>query len=111
MHLDSIVNVFCYEQASFQIVAPCNRLPTVPTLLAAFGGSVVNDVIDFVTGGPTDKNFQDCINHHQRNIYGGNGFPNCAATVDDGSHCSSNDACYSKAVDYQMMHDCSKAWR
>ena len=38
-------------------------------------------------------------------------FPNCAATVQDGSHCMDNDACFGiNAVKYRGMHDCSKAW-
>ncbi len=43
------------------------------------------------------------------NIYEG-GFPNCAATVDDGSWCGSNDACYGDEVKYIGMKDCQKAW-
>ena len=40
---------------------------------------------------------------------------NCAATVEDGSWCWSNDACDDYSVDYQGMHiylisDCHKAW-
>ena len=38
-------------------------------------------------------------------------FPNCAATVEDGSWCEDNDACYGNAVEYKGMEDCSKAWR
>ncbi len=44
------------------------------------------------------------------NIYEG-GFPNCAATVDDGSWCGSSDACYGAEVKYIGMQDCQKAWR
>ena len=39
------------------------------------------------------------------------GFPNCAATVENGSWCSSNDACYSDAVRYYPLWECSKAWK
>lgn len=36
----------------------------------------------------------------------------CAATVEDGSWCSSNDACHtSNAIRYTGMNDCSKAWK
>ena len=53
----------------------------------------------------------NCKVSDRRNIYGGNGFPNCAATVNDGSHCDENDACYSYAIDYQNMRECHKAWK
>ena len=66
---------------------------------------------DWLNGGPKDYETWDCINHVRRDMYGAGGFPNCAATVEDGSHCASNDACYSKAVDYQGLTDCAKAWR
>lgn len=45
-----------------------------------------------------------------REIYEG-AFPNCAATVEDGSWCSSNDACYSQQVEYKGMKECAKAWK
>ena len=39
-------------------------------------------------------------------------FPNCAATVEDGSHCMDNDACFGvNAIKYFGMDDCTKAWR
>ena len=44
-------------------------------------------------------------------MYGGGSFPNCAATVEDGSWCKRNDACHDKAVDYRGMGSCKKAWR
>ena len=50
-----------------------------------------------------------CIESFKRNIYEG-GFPNCAATVEDGSWCGDNDACYTDAVIYQDMKHCGKAW-
>ena len=51
-----------------------------------------------------------CTEDWARDIYEG-GFPNCAATVEEGSWCGSNDACYTRAVDYKEMQDCKKAWR
>ena len=39
------------------------------------------------------------------------GSVNCAATVEDGSWCSSNDACYNDEVVYLGMKDCAKAWK
>ena len=58
-----------------------------------------------------EEDKSNCIKSSKRNIYGGAGFANCAATVEDGSHCKTNDACYTLAVDYQGMTDCAKAWR
>ena len=57
-----------------------------------------------------DVDRSNCVYNHARNIYAGS-FPNCAATVGDGSWCMNNDACFNDAVDYQGMTDCSKAWR
>ncbi len=73
---------------------------------AAAGGN-------WVDGGPKDDDWQNCVNHDYRQIYGGKGFPNCAATVEDGSHCESNDACFIQAVQYRGIKstvDCNKAW-
>ena len=53
----------------------------------------------------------DCSRYDIRQIYGGGGFPNCAATVEDGSWCGSSDACVYIAIDYKGMTDCKKAWR
>ena len=58
-----------------------------------------------------DSDQNNCTKDHYRQIYGGGGFPNCAATVEDGSWCGTNDACYDKAVEYQGRTDCKKAWR
>ena len=53
----------------------------------------------------------NCVLEEHRSIYNGS-FPNCAATVEDGSWCSSNDACHtSNAIRYTGMNDCSKAWK
>ena len=52
----------------------------------------------------------NCFREEKRSIYLG-AFPNCAATVEDGSWCSTNDACVKVAVNYQGMNDCGKAWR
>jgi len=61
--------------------------------------------------GEPDADPNNCTEDHKRPMYGGGGFPNCAATVEDGSHCATNDACYSGAVSYQGLNDCAKAWR
>ena len=39
------------------------------------------------------------------------GSMNCAATVEDGSHCGSDDACYEDEVVYLGIVDCEKAWQ
>ena len=62
-----------------------------------------------------DDNRDDCVENHYRLIYGGGGFPNCAATVEDGSWCGTNDACRSQAVEYKdikgnQSDNCKKAW-
>lgn len=58
-----------------------------------------------------DTDTSNCVKYHQRQLYGGGGFPNCAATVEDGSWCKSSDACVNFAVDYKGMTNCKKAWR
>ncbi len=70
------------------------------------------DQLDAVAGG---AGADDCVEGLVRNIYGGRGFPNCAATVEDGSWCGSNDACVSFAIVYTNLKgcggsDCHKAW-
>lgn len=70
---------------------------------AAAGGVATDDEVF------SSKN---CRSNHERDIYGKDGFPNCARTVEDGSHCGSTDACYQDAVLYLGMGiSCSKAWR
>ena len=66
--------------------------------------------LEAVSGGDQDDDLKNCVRYSERNIYLG-GFPNCAATVEDGSWCSTNDACVKVAVNYQGMTDCGKAWR
>ena len=66
----------------------------------------------YFNGGKFDADTSNCVKHENRNIYGGNGFPNCAATVGDGSRCANKDACYSMSVTYRgNLDSCSKAWR
>ena len=63
-----------------------------------------------------DVDRDNCYRGERRNIYGGNGFPNCAATVEEGSLCGTNDACVSFAIKYTNMcgirgsDNCMKAW-
>ena len=53
----------------------------------------------------------NCSYVHYRQAYGGNGFPNCAATFEDNSICGNNDACFSYAINYRGMNSCYKAWK
>ena len=84
-----------------------------------FEQAISVEELEAVTG--ADKgNYYNCVKENLRTITGryweggilyNTGFPNCAATVEDGSLCNDNDACYSCAVVYQDMKECSKAWR
>jgi len=72
-----------------------------------------DDKTAFADENETDIN--DCVKSLYRDIYKG-GFPNCVATVEDGSWCGSNDACTLNAIRYTGMEDCafadcSKAWK
>ncbi len=78
------------------------------------------DELEAVSGGiyiPSEGSEASCLKNNCRDIYGGRGFPNCANTVEDGSHCDTNDACYNNAVVYHgftsgcTISDCRKAWR
>ena len=51
-----------------------------------------------------------CTRSSFRKIYEG-GFPNCIATVEEGSWCSTNDACFFDAIRYEGMVECTKAWK
>lgn len=70
------------------------------------------DELEAVSGGDQDADPANCARYFERNIYLG-GFPNCAATVEDGSFCYENDACYHVSVCYWGIQegDCQKAWR
>ena len=78
-----------------------------------FEQKVNDDELENVSGGYEikDSDSNNCTRYHTREIYGGNGYPNCAASVEDGSLCSTNDACYKVAVEYKGMTDCAKAWK
>ena len=61
---------------------------------------------------PDEENDHNCVNDHFREIYFADGsFPNCAASVEDGSWCSDNDACVGWAVVYYRMKECSNCYR
>lgn len=67
------------------------------------------DELEAVSGGDQDDDRVNCVRYSERNIYLG-GFLNCAATVEDGSWCDSNDACYHSMVSYYILVECQKAW-
>jgi len=70
------------------------------------------DDLDAAAGGWFDDSpDNNCDDLDKRSIYGGDGFPNCARTVEDGSWCHSSDACLYFAIEYEDTTDCSKAWR
>ena len=72
------------------------------------------DDLDAAAGGSffqtADRDSENCTETEHRPIYGGKGFPNCAATVEDGSWCGTNDACRVDAIVYRDMGSCAKAW-
>lgn len=83
---------------------------------AVFAQELNEDELNEVNGGKslTNKN-TICTEGTFRDIYDGK-FPNCAATVESGSWCASNDACGSMEVDYYNMENCflancNKAWK
>ena len=57
-----------------------------------------------------EPEYEHCDDNYYRYIYRG-GFPNCAATVEDGSWCWNSDACYGDGVVYKDMTECKKAWK
>ncbi len=83
-----------------------------------FDQEVSPDELESVAGGITTDGcssaMNDCRNtvvRYIKHLPSGSGFPNCAATVEDGSWCDTNDACWKASVQYGNMEECSKAWR
>lgn len=80
------------------------------------GQELSADEMAAATGGKHDgcnSTMNECWNNVARMIQGmpgHRGFPDCAATVEDGSMCDTNDACWVSAVIYSNMEDCSRAW-
>lgn len=80
------------------------------------GQELSPDEMEAIAGGYKDgidcdsSSSANCKNWNIRNIYEG-GFPNCASTVEDGSWCGENDACWASAVAYKKMKDCNRAWK
>lgn len=77
-------------------------------------GKLDEQELENVSGGCSDhthdKNPNNCYNCYFHNIYNGTGIADCAATVEENSHCVTNDACYQNAVVYWNMSECKKAW-
>lgn len=87
-----------------------------------FSQELNRDDLKAATGGThdywkcADPQTSNCISEQYRKMYGGKGFPNCAATVEDGSDCGNNDACFKYSVIYSGMDkcnfaDCHRSWR
>ena len=90
---------------------------SVDEMEAAAGGNACPQGQNVVTSPVNDGNRcsltqqANCYHEEKRSIYSG-GFPNCAATVENGSWCSTNDACHtSNAIRYTGLTDCTKAWK
>ena len=62
---------------------------------AAAGGVVI------IAQGSSESDINNCVMEEVRNLYGGNGFPNCANTVSNSGECDENDACYHCAIVYE----------
>ena len=77
---------------------------------AVLGQELSADEMEAASGGISIGN-KNCSSYHKRDIYGGKGFPNCAAGVEDGSWCLDNDACTKYMVCYWHMKECGKAWK
>ena len=79
-----------------------------------FAQELSDDELETVNGGAETGcrcAMYQCTGNNFRYIYFLNRFPDCAATVEDGSWCWSNDACTLVQVTYTGMNDCSRAWR
>ena len=75
------------------------------------------DEMDTVAGGLwciMGHSYAECDNRgakaHGRPIRRPDGSIDCANTVEDGSSCETNDACYEENVKYYGLKDCAKAW-
>lgn len=77
---------------------------------AASGGDFLK-IGCFESSNCADNTQMNCSQEYYRRIYEG-GFPHCAATVEEGSNCYSNDACYTWSVVYLTMKtECGRAWQ
>lgn len=80
-----------------------------------FEQKLSEDEMKYVAGGERGKGDCEragarCTIENCRPIYE-DGFPNCAATVEDSSFCYENDACFGEAIVYKGMRECHKAWK
>ena len=81
-----------------------------------FSQNISEEELEAVSGGGTPSNLceasmhRDCSSVHYHPIYDPS-FPSCVKTVEDGSWCSSADACFANSIEYTGMKDCSKAWK
>ena len=81
-----------------------NQEMSVDEMETVAGGDLFSElIIDIVEFNKAEK--------IERNFYNPDGSYNCAATVEDGSWCKSNDACHKNQMVYVDMKDCSKAWK
>ena len=71
--------------------------------------SVSLDELEAAAGGEGGS-ANECVEQYNRRIHRGR-FPNCAATVEDGSWCGTNDACVVLAVYYEGREHCGRAWK
>ncbi len=80
-----------------------------------FSQEVSKDELESISGGgchvPEMAKREDdpnrCVSIHKRDI----NEAGCAATVESGSFCYENDACFESSVVYNGMKDCRKAWK
>lgn len=99
------------EQEKKQEVQVFNQELSTEDLDAAAGGNMFGCGETSYCG---DTAFAEgCTNANRRPIHGpgGNQFPFCAATVEDGSMCWSNDGCRYTSVVYEGMQTCNRAHR
>ena len=65
--------------------------------------------LNAAAGGDGEDSDDNCSSYHDRNMYGG-AFPNCAASVEDGSSCDRSDACRHNSVVYYNEKYCFVSW-
>ncbi len=76
-----------------------------------FKQTVSEEELKAISGGDWLEEVNTCDDITIRNIYGGNGFPNCASTVEMDSWCLLSDACAGAAIIYWSdTHTCYKAY-
>jgi len=104
------------EKKEQEIMAQEMSQDEMDTIAGGWGKKGCHDTVE---GGNSRCAFgaygSKCDSYIARNngllLYRPDGSVNCAATVEDGSHCNRNDACYEDEVVYLGMEDCAKAWK